>query len=288
MAGGAAPSAYLEVVVGILTDRAGRVLVNQRPAGKPRAGAWEFPGGKCEPGEVPRDALVRELREELGIEVRTAERFIVLSHAYPGSERPVRLDCWRVTYWSNTPTALDGQALRWCEPGELAALALLEADRPLVTALWLPALLVYEPNPLRLAERLSARAAGTAPGRVGWIGTGTLVLPARGGTGLRDVAGVVEASADGEGVRAVRFDGLDVPGAAVATLPAARAAARAGAGFLLLTAPAATPELQQAIGELGLPYYVNRVQDARRPPAPRELILPRPLPTGQLWWPVGA
>ena len=60
------------------------------------------------------------------------------------------------------------------------------------------------------------------------------------------------------------------------------------AGFLLLTAPAATPELQEAIGELGLPYYVNCHQDARRPPLPRELVLPRPLPTGQLWWPVGA
>ncbi len=287
MPGSPVRSPFLEVVVGILTDPAGRVLVNQRPAGKSRAGAWEFPGGKCEPGEVPRDALVRELREELGIEVRTAGRCIVLTHAYPGSERPVRLDCWRITYWSNTPAGLDGQALRWCEPGELGDLALLEADRPLVTALWLPPLLVYEADPVRLAQRLAARAARPAPGRVGWIGSSEVAGPAADRSGLHDVIGVVDGSA-GDDRRVVRFDGLGVAGAAVATLAAAQAAARSGAGFLLLTSPAASPELQEVIGELGLPYYVNCHQDARRPPLPRELVLPRPLPTGQLWWPVGA
>jgi mutator protein MutT len=285
---GAAPGQYLEVVVGVLTDRAGRVLVNQRPAGKPRAGEWEFPGGKCEQGEVPRDALVRELREELGIEVRTAERFIVLVHTYAGADRPVRLDCWRVTHWSNAPRGLDGQELRWCEPAELDGLAMLEADRPLITALWLPSLLVYEPDPERLAQRLAARAARAAPGRVAWIGSRPFALPVGPAAGAGDVAGLVDAARQGEGIRVVRFAGLAVTGAAVSSLDEARAAALAGAGFLLLTTEAAPPELVESVGEIGLPYYLNRSIDPRRPPAPRERILPRPPPTGQLWWPVGA
>ena len=73
----------IKVVAAVLADDAGRVLLDQRPAGKPHAGWWEFPGGKFEPGETPRAALVRELAEELGIEVLAAAPFLRLTHRYP-------------------------------------------------------------------------------------------------------------------------------------------------------------------------------------------------------------
>ncbi len=273
----------VEVVVGILTDKLGRVLVNERPPGKPRAGAWEFPGGKCEPGEVPRDALVRELREELGIELRTATRYFVLTHAYADDARPVRLDCWRVTHWSGEPKGMDGQALRWCRPDELPALQLLDADRPLMHALMLPPLFVREPSAERLRQRLKARAGRPAPGRVAWLADGDEALPE---PAPGDRVGSLSPVA-GRPYREVRLQGTPaLPwGAAVDDEAAAREARDAGAAFLLLLPKAAPVALVRSIGLLGLPYYVNIAGDARQPPPPRELIVPLPQPTGQLWWP---
>jgi 8-oxo-dGTP diphosphatase len=123
----------LEVVAGALFDALGRVLIAQRPAGKALAGRWEFPGGKLDDGEDPYSGLVRELREELGVEVHAAERLVRYCHAYP--ERTVRLDLWAVTRWSGEPQGLDGQAIRWVEPGRLHEEDLLEADQPMVAAL---------------------------------------------------------------------------------------------------------------------------------------------------------
>jgi 8-oxo-dGTP diphosphatase len=123
----------IEVVAGALYDADGRVLIAQRPAGKPLAGRWEFPGGKLDPGEEPFAGLVRELREELGIEVRAGERLIRYSHEYPG--RTVWLDMWVVTDWAGVVHGHDGQALNWVEPARLQEHDLLEADRPIVEAL---------------------------------------------------------------------------------------------------------------------------------------------------------
>jgi len=116
-----------------LFDAEGRVLIAQRPEGKALAGRWEFPGGKVDQGEDPRDGLVRELREELGVEVHEAERLIRYSHAY--ADRVVRLELWLVTSWSGDPRGLDGQALRWVPPGRLEFEDILEADQPMVDAL---------------------------------------------------------------------------------------------------------------------------------------------------------
>jgi len=123
----------IEVVAGALFDGAGRVLIAQRPAGKALAGRWEFPGGKLHPGESPYEALVRELREELGVEVSAAERLMRYSHAY--ADRVVWLDMWTVQRWSGEPHGLDGQALKWVEPGRLHDEDILEADQPIVAAL---------------------------------------------------------------------------------------------------------------------------------------------------------
>ncbi|HET7204214.1 MAG TPA: 8-oxo-dGTP diphosphatase MutT [Steroidobacteraceae bacterium] len=123
----------IHVVAGALYDERGRVLITQRPAGKPLAGRWEFPGGKIHDGEEPYAGLVRELREELAVEVRAAEPLMRYDVAYP--DRTVHLDMWIVTSWSGTVTGLDGQEWKWVEPARLGAEDILAADQPIVAAL---------------------------------------------------------------------------------------------------------------------------------------------------------
>ncbi|MEO6690626.1 MAG: (deoxy)nucleoside triphosphate pyrophosphohydrolase, partial [Dokdonella sp.] len=77
-------SASIRVVAGVLRDSRGRLLLAERPPGKHLAGLWEFPGGKCEDGEAPVDALARELREEIGVIVESARPLIGVPHSYPG------------------------------------------------------------------------------------------------------------------------------------------------------------------------------------------------------------
>jgi 8-oxo-dGTP diphosphatase len=120
----------VRVAVGLIADGSGRWLVNCRPPGTPLAGWWEFPGGKCQPGEAPLEALRRELAEELGIAVLEAEPALTLDHDYP--DKRVRLDVWRVRSFSGELAALEGQELKWVTAGECRALKLLEADWPIV------------------------------------------------------------------------------------------------------------------------------------------------------------
>lgn len=114
-------------------DAPGRYLVQQRLPGASRANQWEFPGGKVEPGESDAQAVVRECREELGIEVVAGRRVHGSVHAY--ADLVVELELWSATVRSGTPTPLDAQALRFGSPDELRALDLCEADVPLVEAL---------------------------------------------------------------------------------------------------------------------------------------------------------
>lgn len=123
----------VEVVVGLIGDGAGRWLVNCRPAGTPLAGSWEFPGGKLQPGEGRLAALKRELEEELGIDVLEAEPVLELQHDYP--DKRVRLDVWHVRSYRGDVVARDGQPLKWVTPEECRALAMLEADWPIVERL---------------------------------------------------------------------------------------------------------------------------------------------------------
>ena len=108
-------------------------LLAQRPPGKVYAGYWEFPGGKVELGESPEAALIRELREELGVTVRAARPLGEFSHEYP--DRKVCIGLWLVSAWEGEPQGLDGQALRWVAVTQLPGCDLLEADRPMLEPL---------------------------------------------------------------------------------------------------------------------------------------------------------
>lgn len=123
------------VVAVALIDVDGRVLIAQRPQGKQLAGLWEFPGGKVEPGERPEAALIRELREELGIEVNEAclAPFVFASHAYDSFHLLMPLYLCR--RWSGTVVAREHDALAWVKPNQLSDYPMPPADAPLVA--WL-------------------------------------------------------------------------------------------------------------------------------------------------------
>jgi 8-oxo-dGTP diphosphatase len=126
----------IEVAAGILTDACGRVLLMQRLPGKHLAGLWEFPGGKVEPGETVEQALIRELDEELGVEVRACTRLISIPWRYP--QKSVRLHALRVTAWAGETHAREGHPLRWVRVNEMDAAEMPPADAPILTALRLP------------------------------------------------------------------------------------------------------------------------------------------------------
>lgn len=118
-----------------LIDADTRVLLARRPEGKSMAGLWEFPGGKLEPGETPEEALIRELREELSINVAQTclAPFAFASHAYPKFHLLMPLYLCR--RWKGTPVPREGQKLAWVPPGKLAEYPMPEADRPLIPLL---------------------------------------------------------------------------------------------------------------------------------------------------------
>ncbi|MCJ2020271.1 MULTISPECIES: (deoxy)nucleoside triphosphate pyrophosphohydrolase [unclassified Methylobacterium] len=127
-----APLRLLLVVAVALVDVDGRVLVSERPAGKQLAGLWEFPGGKVEPGERPEETLIRELAEELGIQVEEPclAPLTFASHAYPDFHLLMPLYVCR--RWTGTPRSMEGQALKWVRPKALRDLAMPPADAPLI------------------------------------------------------------------------------------------------------------------------------------------------------------
>src|SRR5690349_24369244 len=118
-----------------LVDADGRVLLAQRPAGKPMAGLWEFPGGKIEHGERPEETLIRELKEELGISVREdcLAPLTFASHSYPDFHLLMPLYVCR--RWEGAVTAREGQALAWVRPNKLRDYPMPPADIPLIAHL---------------------------------------------------------------------------------------------------------------------------------------------------------
>lgn len=120
------------VVAGILW-RDDRFLAVCRPEGKPRAGFWEFPGGKLEPGETPEEALARELDEELGVLPLTMKPWRVVRHDYP--DLSVELHFYHVLDFDGDPVSREGHRPAWLNRAEALALPFLEADLPLVADL---------------------------------------------------------------------------------------------------------------------------------------------------------
>jgi len=122
-----------------LIDADGRVLLAQRPQGKPMAGLWEFPGGKVDDGETPEACLIRELKEELGIDVAASclAPLTFASHAYEDFHLLMPLYICRV--WEGIAKPLEGQSLKWVRPEALADYPMPPADEPLVAMLrdWL-------------------------------------------------------------------------------------------------------------------------------------------------------
>ncbi len=132
----AKPLLHRVVVAAIIQNHKGEILAAQRPPGKWGAGKWEFPGGKVEQGETPRQALQRECMEELGMEILPGCIFDVLTFSYPDQphDQPhglvlIFIQCQHV---AGEPKPLDGQEFRWVQTQELPTLDWLEADWPIV------------------------------------------------------------------------------------------------------------------------------------------------------------
>lgn len=126
----------VDVAAAVIQRPDGSFLLGQRPGGKVYAGYWEFPGGKVEPGEDVAHALARELREELGIEVRRAYPWIVQRFVYPHAH--VQLHFYRVVQWSGVPHPHEEQALAWTSVDDLQLSPILPANGPILKALSLP------------------------------------------------------------------------------------------------------------------------------------------------------
>ena len=123
------------VVACALVDIDGRVLIAKRPPGRPLAGLWEFPGGKVEPGEQLEEALIRELGEELGIDVSTSclAPFTFASHSYETFHLLMPLYLCRT--WQGQVEAREGQEIAWVRPHRMQAYSMPPADEPLVAML---------------------------------------------------------------------------------------------------------------------------------------------------------
>ena len=123
------------VVAAALVDVDGRVLLAQRPKGKPLEGLWEFPGGKMDASEAPEDALIRELKEELGVDVKAAclAPLTFASHSYDDFHLLMPLYVCR--RWEGFVTPLDGQALKWARPKDMRTYPMPPADEPLIAHL---------------------------------------------------------------------------------------------------------------------------------------------------------
>ncbi|HNV79206.1 MAG TPA: Nudix family hydrolase [Thermomonas sp.] len=170
----------IHVVAGVLRNTHGHVLLARRTEGRDLAGLWEFPGGKVEAGESPEVALVRELREELGIEATVGASLIRVPQQYPGKR--LLLDARHVEF-EGVPEGLDGQALAWVPQEDLVGYPMPPADMPVVAALIQPDRYLVTPAPgdddeawlasladalARDVRRVQLRAPGVAARR--WSG----------------------------------------------------------------------------------------------------------------------
>jgi 8-oxo-dGTP diphosphatase len=125
----------LLVVAVALMDSDNRILIAQRPEGKQLAGLWEFPGGKLDPNERPEQALIRELREELGIEVKDSCLAPLTFASYAYEEFHLLMPLYVCRRWEGVVRPLEGQALKWVQARDLRHYPMPPADEPLIPAL---------------------------------------------------------------------------------------------------------------------------------------------------------
>ncbi|RED15921.1 (deoxy)nucleoside triphosphate pyrophosphohydrolase [Parasphingopyxis lamellibrachiae] len=125
-------TSFLTVSAAALVDRDGRLLVQKRPVERAMAGLWEFPGGKCEAGETPEAALIRELKEELGIETHESCLAPACFASEPLGDVHLLLLLYVCRKWKGVVQPLEAPELRWVYPRELYALDMPPADRPLI------------------------------------------------------------------------------------------------------------------------------------------------------------
>lgn len=126
-------SKVIHVAVGVILGQDGRILIARRPDHLHMGGRWEFPGGKVEAGESVQDALTRELREEIAIEVQAVQPLTEIRHEYP--EKTVFLDTWWVTSFSGEPSGLEGQETRWVGREELDSYQFPDANQAIIEAI---------------------------------------------------------------------------------------------------------------------------------------------------------
>jgi len=117
----------MHVAVGIIRNSAGKILIAQRPKNKYKGGLWEFPGGKVEAQENVFQALQRELKEELNIDVVAAEQWLQFQYDY--SDRIVLLDTWKITEFFGVPQGAEGQLIRWVFSKDLPQFQFPEGNR---------------------------------------------------------------------------------------------------------------------------------------------------------------
>ncbi|OEY99893.1 MULTISPECIES: Nudix family hydrolase [Stenotrophomonas] len=139
------PRRSIHVVAAVITDARGRILLNRRTENRDMAGLWEFPGGKRETGESSEQALVRELREELGIEAEIGDWIMDVPQAYP--DKHLRLEVRHVRSWKGSPRGREGQAITWVAPDKLSRYSMPPADLPVVAALRHPDRYLITPEP---------------------------------------------------------------------------------------------------------------------------------------------
>lgn len=126
----------VHVAVGVIVSADGKILIAKRPLSAHQGGLWEFPGGKVDPGETIEQALIRELHEELAIDVLASQPLIQIRHHYP--DKSVLLDVHTITRFTGEPCGNEGQPVRWVEAKALANLEFPAANRPIITAINLP------------------------------------------------------------------------------------------------------------------------------------------------------
>lgn len=123
----------LQVVAGIIFNSQHEILISYRPPHAIQGDLWEFPGGKIEANETPYDALIRELKEEVDIEVVTATPFECITHTYP--EHTVVLHVWSVTEFKGEPHGKEGQIVRWVAPQALSTFTFPEGNKVIIDIL---------------------------------------------------------------------------------------------------------------------------------------------------------